>query len=166
MSLAHTRKPIRVLGMVIILIITVVLIYLLIMYISNYNITKIAKLNDKYLISETDLIPDDYGSYISDLKKIGNKYTGTIIEYVYLYQDAKKIDRAVNYAIIENQCITRITIAKIDTQIQDRDELLEKLKAMQDKKLEKIYWNEYIDILENRYAIDALKTRVSEIPFC
>ncbi len=166
MSLAHTRKPIRVLGMVIILIITVVLIYLLIMYISNYNITKIAKLNDKYMISETDLIPDDYGSYISDLKKIGNKYTGTIIEYVYLYQDAKKIDRAVNYAIIENQCITRITIAKIDTQIQDRDELLEKLKAMQDKKLEKIYWNEYIDILENRYAIDALKTRVSEIPFC
>lgn len=166
MSLAHKRKPIRVLGMVIILIITVVLIYLLIMYISNYNITKIAKLNDKYLISETDLIPDDYGSYISDLKKIGNKYTGAIIEYVYLYQDAKKIDRAVNYAIIENQCITRITIAKIDTQIQDRDELLEKLKAMQDKKLEKIYWNEYIDILENRYAIDALKTRVSEIPFC
>lgn len=166
MSLAHKRKPIRVLGILIILIITVVLIYLLIMYISNYNITKIAKLNDKYLISETDLIPDDYGSYISDLKKIGNKYTGTIIEYVYLYQDAKKIDRAVNYAIIENQCITRITIAKIDTQIQDRDELLEKLKAMQDKKLEKIYWNEYIDILENRYAIDALKTRVSEIPFC
>lgn len=166
MSLAHKRKPIRVLGILIILIITVVLIYLLIMYISNYNITKIAKLNDKYMISETDLIPDDYGSYISDLKKIGNKYTGTIIEYVYLYQDAKKIDRAVNYAIIENQCITRITIAKIDTQIQDRDELLEKLKAMQDKKLEKIYWNEYIDILENRYAIDALKTRVSEIPFC
>lgn len=168
MALAHKRKPIRTLGMLIILILAIALVYFFIIYVSNYNINRISKINNKHFISEISLIPSaDSEAYIRDLKALGTeKYTEPIIEYVSLYQESKRIDRAVNYAIIESKCITRTTVAKIDTQIQNKDLLLEKLKTGYNTKLDKIYWNTYIDVLENRYQIEELKTKVLEIPFC
>lgn len=166
MSLAHTRKPIRVIGILVILVITVIAVYLLITTISNYQVNKIAKVYDKYMVTRSDLIPDEYGSYISELKAIGTDKTQAIIDYVYLYQEAKSLDRGVKYAATESGCITRTTIARIETQMQTRDKVLEEFNNTYSNKLDKIYWDTYIDILENKYDIESLKTMATTLPFC
>jgi Lhr-like helicase len=166
MSLAHTRKPISVIGHIVILVITVVAVYLLITTIANYQVNKISKVYDKYLVTRSDLIPDEYGSYIAELKAIGTDKTQALIDYIYLYQEAKGLDRAVRYAATESGCITRTTIARIETQMQNRDKVLEEFNTTYSKKLDKIYWNTYIEILENKYDIESLKEKATALPFC
>lgn len=166
MSLAHKRKPIGFFGMLIVIIIAIGIVYLLITTITNHNVNKIAKINDKYMVTRNDLIPDEHGGYVVDLKTIGTSEAQIIIDYVYLTLEARKLDRAVRYAITENGCITRNTIARIETQIQNRDKVLNSFKNTYSKKLNKIYWDTYIDILENRYQIDILKKTARALPFC
>lgn len=166
MSLAHTRKPISVVGHIVILVIVVIAIYLLITTIANYQVNKIAKVYDKYMVTRSDLIPDEYGSYVVELKAIGTDKAQAIIDYVSLYQEAKNLDRTVRYAVTESGCITRTTIARIETQIQNRDKVLLGFNNTYSKKLDKIYWDTYIDILANKYYIESLKEKATALPFC
>lgn len=166
MSLAHKRKPINIFGLLVILIITVIAIYLFITAISNYQMNKIAKINEKYMVTRSDLIPDEHGGYVVELKGVWTSEAQAIIDYVYLYLEAKNLDRAVRYAVVENECITRTTVARIETQMQNRDKVLNGFKNTYSKKLDKIYWDTYIDILENRYQIESLKEMAKALPFC
>ncbi|HOZ35812.1 MAG TPA: hypothetical protein PLK55_02415 [archaeon] len=166
MSLAHTRKPISVIGHIVILIIFVVAVYLLITTIANYQVNKIAKIYDKYMVTRSNLIPDETGNYIAELKALGTDKAQAIIDYVYLYQEAKNLDRAIRYAATESGCITRTTIARIETQMQDRDKVLLGFNNTYSKKLDKIYWDTYIDILENKYDIESLKEKATALSFC
>ncbi len=167
MSLAHTRNKKTFLGGLIVIMIAVVLVYALIMFISNYQINKISAINEKYYIAGSYLIPGDYQAYVSELMGVGaEKYTKPIVDYVYLYEDAKKIDRLVRYAITENQCVTRTTLAKIEMQIQERDKVLEEFQNSYSKKLDKIRWGRYIDVLENYYPVEEQRDVARDLPIC
>ncbi|MFA5745307.1 MAG: hypothetical protein WCX82_04130 [archaeon] len=167
MQLAHKRKPRTILGNVVFLMVVAIIVFFFIIYLTNFQINKVAKVNDKYGIERTDLVPESYSEYTTELKDLGfDKYTNPPIEYVYLYVNATKIDRAVRYAVVENQCVTRTTVAKIDSQIQERDKVLAKFQKNYSKKLDKLYWDTYIDILENKYNIEAVKATVTSLPYC
>lgn len=167
MSLAHTRKHSTFIGHIIVLILAIAIFYFFMNYISNYQINTISKINSKYGVTENSLIPSNYSSYATELEKTNfDKYSKPLIDYVYFYKDAKKIDRYYKYAVFENQCITRITITKIEMQIQERDRLLEEFKKVDSIKLSKIFWNRYIDILENKYEIDELREMARAMPIC
>lgn len=166
MSLAHTRKPISVVGHIVILIVVIIAAYFLITSIANYKINRIQKVYDKYMVTKNDLIPDEYISYVTELKKLGYKETAPIVDYVYLTEEAKKLDRGVRYAVTQNECITRTTVARIETQIEDRDKVLEGFNNTYSKKLNNIYWDTYIDILKNQYNIELLKEKATALEFC
>ena len=63
MQLAHRRNQKTLLGAVVFLLVTAVIVYLFISFVNNYQINRIAKLNEKYGVSSGYLVPDDYLGY-------------------------------------------------------------------------------------------------------
>ncbi len=166
MSLAHTRKPGTILGNVIFLIITGVIIFMFISFVSNYQIGRIEKVNNNYLISSNYLVPENYEEYKYTLEELKiEKYTESMIEYIDIIIEARKIDRYLEYSHLETRCVTRKTLAAVDMQIQNKMLLLEKLQYSNSKKLEKIYWNRYIESLKN-YPIEEIKIKAQELELC
>jgi len=166
MSLASKRKPTTILGHLVILAITALIIFLFIGFIANFQINKISKINEEYLITSNYLVPENYIEYKIKLEELNqDKYTRPITEYLDLMLEAKKINRHLEYSQLETRCITRSTVARIEMQIQNKELLLEKFNNTYSKKLNKIYWNSYIDSLTN-YDIEGLKEKALELEMC
>lgn len=166
MQLAHKRKPGTILGNLVFLIITAVIIYLFIGYISNYQITKIEKLNNQFLVTSNSLVPENYDEYKFTLEELNqDKYTKPITAYIDLIVESRKINRHLEYSQLETQCITRTTLTQIEMQVQNKEQLLEKLNNSYSKKLDKILWSNYITSVEN-YDIEGIKEKAQELEMC
>lgn len=166
MSLAYKRKPTTLLGHLVILAITALIVFLFIGFIANFQINKISKINEEYLITSSYLIPENYLEYKLKLEELNqDKYTTPITEYIGLMLEARKIDRYLEYSQLETRCVTRITLTRIEMQIQNKEILLDRFNYTYSKKLEKIYWSSYIDSITN-YNIEGIKEKALELEMC
>lgn len=166
MQLAHKRKAGTILGNIVFLVLAAIIVFLFISYISSYQINKISKINEKYLITSNYLVPENYEEYKLTLTELNqDKYTAPITEYINLILEARKIDRYLEYSQLETQCVTRTTIARIEMQMQNRDLLLEKFADTYSKKLDKIHWSDYITALES-YNIYGIYEKAQELELC
>ena len=166
MQLAHRRNQKTLLGAVVFLLVTAVIVYLFISFVSNYQINRIAKLNEKYDVSSGYLVPDDYLGYTIELEGLGeDKYTGPITDYLELKSEAKILDRHLSYSLLETNCVTRNTLTRIEMQIQNKEELLYRFNNTYSKKLDKLFWKSYIESLES-YDIERIKEKAQKLEMC
>jgi len=165
MSLAYKRQSMSLIGNLVFLIVVVIVVYLFVSFVYNYQINKIHKINAEFVISSNQLIPENTDDYRFTLKELNIKYTEPIIEYIDLMNEAKRIERYLEYSQFETGCVTRTTLTKIEMQIQNKELLLRKFGAYQSRKLEKIHWSEYVVALEN-FDIERTKEKAQELDMC
>jgi hypothetical protein len=156
------------LGDMIFIIILVLVIYLSMTLLSGNQITKLSKINNIYGVSQDNLIPVNQDAYIADLSLLSdNLHTKPIIDYINLNKDSIKINKLVNYNLItNNNCISRTLYLQINSFVQKQDTLLDTFEKLDSPKLNKIYWNQYIENLRDRDEYRDLKIEIIKLEIC
>ena len=162
------EKRTTFLGDMVFIIILVLAIYLSMNLLSGNQITKLSKINNTFGVSQNNLIPINQDAYIAELSLLSdNTHTQPIIDYINLNKDSIKINRLVNNNILANNtCISRTLYLEINSFVQKQDTLLDTFDKLNSSKLNKIYWNQYIDNLTNLNEYRDLKTEIIKHEVC
>jgi hypothetical protein len=156
------------LGDLIFIIIRVLTIYLAMTLLTGNQIKKFEKINDKFGVSEDNLIPSNKAAYIADLSLLNDTtHSKPIIDYIYLNDDSIKINKMVNLAVLEDKnCISRTLYLEINSIAQNQDALLDEFESLDSSKLNKIYWNNYIENLRNNNDYRTLRIEITKLDIC
>jgi hypothetical protein len=142
-------KKASLLGDIIIILIISVFVYLGYVIITPNPFLQVEEIYAEYGVSKTNLIPDDYLEYTTSLKTTNTEVTLPIIEFVHLEIEQEKLQRNINQNLLLD-CITSDLYRKFESFINQKDITLRRFKETKTVKHEKIFWNEYIDILEHK----------------
>jgi len=157
------------LGSLIIIIIIVITIYLLTKQVSTNYIIKIKNIDDKYLVNSAKLLPINEQAYLTELQTLNNKqYTQPIIDFINLDLKAKKIHKLLKLnKITNNNCVSKDLLLNVDTFLFYKNKTIQEFEAQKDNlKLNKIYWNDYLDLLNDMDQFQKLKIELSKIKKC
>lgn len=140
------------LGSLIIIIIIVITIYLLTKQVSTNYITKIKNIDDKYLVNSARLLPTNEQAYLTELKALNNKqYTQPIIDFIYLDLKAKETHKLLELnKITNNNCVSNDLLHSLGSFLFYKEKTTNEFELQKNNsKLNKIYWNDYLDLLNN-----------------
>jgi len=157
------------LGSLIIIIIIVITIYLLTKQANTNYVTKIKNIDDKYLVNSAKLLPTNEQAYIVELKTLNNKqYTQPIIDFINLDLKAKKIHGLLELNKISNEnCVSKELLLSLDSFLFYKQKTINEFDSQKDNsKLSKIYWNDYLDLLNNMNQFQNMKIELSKIKKC
>lgn len=161
------EKKISFIGDLLIIIVIVLALYFAINIIHINEVKKIEKINQKYNVSKENLIPKNKENYIHDLERINKTYAKPIIEYIYLDDNAKRINRMVNNNVLSgNDCVSSKLYLEVNYFTQVQENLLDKFENLYSKKLERIYWDKYISNLKENNDYKYLKTEITKLKIC
>ncbi len=162
------RSKTSFLGDIIFIIILVIAIYLAMNILANNEFKKIELINEKYGVTQNNLLPANQAEYISELSALNNtKYTKPIIDYINLNEESIKLNNLVNYGVLTNEgCISKKLQLKVTVFTQKQDMLLTNFESINAPKLEKIYWNQYISKLKNTNDYRDAKTEIIKKQIC
>jgi len=164
----HKERRTTFLGDMIFIIILVLAIYFAMTLLSGNQITKISKVNDSFEVTKDSLIPSNQNAYISDLSLLSDKtHTQPIIDYINLNKDSIKINRLVNYNVLNNQgCISRTLYLEVNSFVQKQDTLQDTFEKLRSPKLNKIHWDQYLENLSNYNEYRELRTECLKLDIC
>jgi hypothetical protein len=154
------KKKISFLGDVIIIIVLFIFAYFIYNGFANAEIKEINEINNKHLIYTQRLIPTQKISYIEELKSLDSQYTKPIIKFIELQEDTKRLDDKIKYDFSINNCIKEKRITELNIINNRKSELLQEFKDLYNSRLDSIYWNSYIEVLNN-YNIDKIKIDIN-----
>ena len=157
------------LGSLIIIIIIVITIYLLTKQANTNYVTKIKNIDDKYLVNSAKLLPTNEQAYIVELKTLNNKqYTQPIIDFINLDLKAKKIHGLLELNKISNEnCVSKELLLSLDSFLFYKQKTINEFDSQKDNsKLSKIYWNDYLDLLNSMNQLQNMKIELSKIKKC
>jgi len=157
------------LGSLIIIIIIVITIYLLTKQANTNYVTKIKNIDDKYLVNSAKLLPTNEQAYIVELKTLNNKqYTQPIIDFINLDLKAKKIHGLLELNKISNEnCVSKELLLSLDSFLFYKQKTINEFDSQKDNsKLSKIYWNDYLDLLNSMNQFQNMKIELSKIKKC
>ena len=163
------KRKTSFLGSLIIVIIIIVTIYILTKQASVNYIMNIKNIDDKYMINSAKLLPFNEQQYITELKAINNnQHTQPIIDFVNLDLKGKKIQKQLKINQITNQnCVSKELSLNIDAFIFTKNKILQEFEEEKDNtKLNKIFWNDYITILNNTNEFEKLKIELNKVKKC
>jgi hypothetical protein len=147
----------------------VIVIFLFLKQINTNNISKIQKINTKYLVDNINLLPINEQAYIAELNVLNEEqYTKPITDFVKLNIRAKQIYKLIQLNKIKNtNCISTTLLLKVNSIQLYKNNLLDLFNEQKNNtKLNKIYWNEYIDILTNLNQLQELQLELNKIEMC
>lgn len=155
-------------GDLIVVILIVLALFLVLNQINTKKIEKIQKINQEFNIKKDNLLSKNQEKYITNLEKINlEKITNPIIEYNNIVKRARDINRSLNLSILQNKkCIKKDLSLEINSYLIDKKRLLEEFKNQDSKKLDKIYWDKYIESLRETTSIQEISNAIKTMPVC
>ncbi len=165
----YHRKKTSFLGDLIFIIILVVAVFIFLRQMSTNEITQIERINKEFGVNGSTLVPDNTYEYIAQLNSAKSKdFANTLIEYSKLDLEAKEINKLVALTVTNNNnCISKNFKSKVNAFILKQNRITKLFdKQKNNKKLNRLNWNNYIDNLKNTKEYSNLKIELLSLPFC
>lgn len=157
------KKP-SLLGEIIIIVIISIFVYLAYVTITPNPFLQVEEIYKEYSVSKENLIPNNPLEYTTSLKAINNEVTSPIVDFIYLEIEQEKLQRVINQNLLLD-CITADLYRSFEAFINQKTFTLKRFKDTKSIKHEKIYWNEYIDVLEHKNIEDVFE-RIKQLQRC
>ena len=164
--LSYRKRPLSIIGIFVFILILVLILFLFYNLSDQRAIKKIEQINAEFGVSNNTLLPIDRTGYVIELNKVESMYAYPIQRFVLLYDDAEKLDRLYNQIYSLNQpCITEKGLDSVENYLSIREAYQNLFKQQYDSKLDKIYWERYMLILDNS-SLNLILDNLKELPRC
>jgi hypothetical protein len=158
------RKKMSFMGDLIVIILISIFVYLAYIVIAPNPFVEIENIYEEYNVSENNLVPENSLEYVTSLNAINNEIALPIIDFIYIDIEQTKLQRNINQNLFLD-CITNDLYRSFENFIAKKEQSLRRFKETKTNKHENIYWNEYIDILENN-NVEEIYQRVKLLNRC